>query len=184
MQKGQAAIEFLTTYGLALVVIAIALTLLLLYVSIPKATLPVECAFYGGFNCLDGAYYNSNTVSNSQLIILASNMEPGVINVSNFSATINYMQSTSGFCRHVVSPSNTMYLGNTLYAGNTVLCVANFSTAIVVGNAYTATFHISSNYCASAPSSLSNSACAASSAYSYAGQARIEASAYKNYLPH
>lgn len=184
MQKAQAAIEFLTTYGLTLMVIAIALGLLLIYVTIPKTTLPAQCTFYGGFNCIDGAYYNSNIPDNSQLIIVASNMESGIVNFSNFSATINYAQSRSGYCRHVISVSNTVQVGNTAYAGNTVICVANFSTTAVIGNSYTAAFHISSNYCAAGPSGVSNSICAASAAYSYAGEARFQATTYEDYLSH
>ncbi|MGD0510376.1 MAG: hypothetical protein ABSA33_00905 [Candidatus Micrarchaeaceae archaeon] len=171
--------EFITTYGLTLLVIAIALGLLLLYVNIPATTLPLQCTFYGGFNCLDGAYYNSNTPSNSQLLIIASNMEPGIVNFSNFSATINNKQSNSGYCRHVISASNMIYVGNTAYAGNTVICIANFSTGAVIGNSYTASFHISSNYCTAGPSAVSNSVCASSFAYSYAGEARFQATQIK-----
>lgn len=168
MPKGQTAIEFLSSYSFTFLIIAVVLFLLLLFAALPKATVPTQCTFYSGFNCADIEYYS--TATGSQLVLVASNLEPGTVNVSNFSATINYLQSTSGYCTPTVSS-----------AGQTVYCYANFTTSATLGNIYTVTFHMAANYCANAPST--NSTCKSSSAYSYAGQARTEGAGSNSNLP-
>lgn len=160
--KGQSALEFLTAYAFMFLIVAILLVLLLLFALLPKSTLPVSCAFYNQFNCLDSAYYS--TSYGSQLVILASNMEPGIVNISNFSASLNYAQSTNGIC----TPQATT-------AGQSVLCVANFSVPATIGSVYIATFFMSANYCANAPSGLALK-CPSSNTFKYDGNARISAS--------
>jgi hypothetical protein len=169
--KGQTAIEFLSTYSFTFLIIAVVLFLLLLFSALPKTTLPTQCTFYSGFSCTDTAYYNLGT--GSQLVVLASNIEPGLVNVSNFSATIDYAQSTSGYC----TPSASS-------AGQSIYCVANFSTPETLGYTYSITFKMSANYCANAPASIDNQTCRSSATYSYAGQARTEGTTYAaNNLP-
>jgi|GEM_PF-487791 len=163
--KGQTAIEFLTTYGFVFLIIALALLVLLLLSSIPKTVLPAECSFYGGFNCEDTVYFNSGF--NSQFVIVATDSQSGIVNISNFSANIGYLQSYKGSCTPKV-----------VTAGQTVYCIANFSSSATLGQLYSVTFHVSANYCSNAPGSLDNATCIASKAYSYGGQARVQGGPY------
>jgi hypothetical protein len=171
--KGQTAIEFLTTYSFTLLIIALVLFMLLLYASLPKTTLPLQCTFYGGFNCLDVVYYNTSA-GGSQLIVLASDIEPGTVvfpaNTNNFVVNMINSNYLGGFCvQNSLVPNS---LPNIAMAGQTVYCVANFSSSATMGYIYTATFHISAKYCANAPSSLSSSNCTTYA--TYAGEARTE----------
>ncbi len=165
--KGQSAIEFLTTYSFTFLIIALMLFLLLLFSSLPRATLPLSCTFYSGFNCIDNSFFNLGF--GSQFVVVATSMEPGVINISNFSVSTNIALSSNGYC----TPS-------VLTAGQTVYCVANFSIPITLGNLYTVSFHITSNYCGSGTGSIDNATCKSSipANFLFAGQAKTQGTFY------
>jgi hypothetical protein len=173
--KGQSAVEFLTTYSFTFLIIALIIFLLFLYSSLPKTVLPEQCSFYGGFNCLDVVYYNLGSAPKSQLVVVASDMEPGTVNSLAFNAIINYVNSNSGFCV-------TNSLSTVSVAGNTIYCVANFISPITLGYVYNVRFNITANYCANSPGSLSNHTCIGSSNgnYVYAGQARTQGTGCTN----
>jgi len=163
-EKGQSAIEFLTTYSFTLLIIALVLFLLLLYAEFPKAILPTQCTLYGGFSCIDTAYFS--TPSGSEFVIIASDIEPGIVNISGFTATINRVESSSGSC-----------VPQTAVAGQNIYCSANFSTSATIGYSYAVSLAISADYCANPTGSLSNSVCS-TSLISYAGDARTAGTAY------
>ena len=165
MQKAQSAIEFLSTYSFVFLILAVALALLLLFASIPKSTIPFECSFYSGFSCVDAAYYN--TSSGAQLVIVGTDMQPGTVNISAFSAYLNYYQSTGGYCTPRL-----------LAAGQSFYCVANFAGSPTLGNTYTGTFQLTAKYCAGAPGSLSSLNCTATTAITYGGAVQLQASLY------
>ena len=50
--------EFLMTYGYVFLIIAIVISALVAFFSIPKTTLPFSCNFYSGFTCTDAALWN------------------------------------------------------------------------------------------------------------------------------
>ncbi|MGI0134011.1 MAG: hypothetical protein ACREBW_03525, partial [Candidatus Micrarchaeaceae archaeon] len=165
--SGQSAIEFLSTYAFAFLVIGVALALLFVFSSIPKSTLPTQCSFYNGFSqSCDAIYYNTSGGAN--LTVIATDATPGVINVSSFSAYINFGTSTSGSCTPTVA-----------LAGQAIYCTAQFSQKPQFGSIYTGTFNVKANYCASAPSNISNSTCPSSTTFYYSGAVRAQAAPYK-----
>ncbi len=159
--KGQSAIEFLSTYSFTFLIIAIVLFVLLLFASLPKATLPLECVFYSNFNCVDIAYYN--LASGSQLVVRATDTQPGTVNISSFNATVDYVQSTSGYC-----------IPNLTTAGQTVYCIANFSSSERVGNLYVGNFKIIGEYCAKFPNAAAYLNCSGSPAVTFGGTFQTE----------
>jgi hypothetical protein len=60
MSKTQAAMEFLMTYGWAILVTLIALGTLVYFNTLnPKGTLPDQCALFAGVSCLNSiAFYH------------------------------------------------------------------------------------------------------------------------------
>ncbi|MGC8687498.1 MAG: hypothetical protein ACP5RM_02240 [Candidatus Micrarchaeia archaeon] len=169
MQKAQSAIEFLSTYAFMILIISIALLLLFMFFSIPRTILPPSCNFYSGFGCSDAIYIN--TTHGSELLIIATDMEPGIINVSNqsgFTAYLGYRNSTSGYCTPRVAT-----------AGQRIYCIANFTSHVKLGSTYSGVFRIKANYCAVAPSMLSNSTCpanATTSNYTFGGYLTVSSS--------
>ncbi|MDE1870871.1 MAG: pentapeptide repeat-containing protein [Candidatus Micrarchaeota archaeon] len=166
--NGQTAIEFLSTYGFTFLIIALVLLFLILYTSLPKTILPFQCTFYNAFSCHDLIYINLPNDTGSQLIILASAGQIGVVNFTSFNASINNIHSTSGYC----TP-------NTVIPGERFFCVANFSTVGVQGELYDGVFSMSAGYCANSPSSLNNYSCPASNSFIYGGSFRTESSPSK-----
>ncbi|MCL4374116.1 MAG: hypothetical protein M1360_03985 [Candidatus Marsarchaeota archaeon] len=161
--KGQSAIEFLSTYAFMFLIIAVAVLLLFMYFSLPKNILPSACNFYSGFNCADAVYANTST--GSELLIVATDMMPGIVNTSSFGAYLGYINSTSGYC----APSFAI-------AGQEMYCIAYFNSKAVLGRSYGGTFHIKANYCAAGAASIYNASCSASSNFTYSGYLTVSAS--------
>lgn len=164
--NGQSAVEFLTTYSFAFLVIGVALALLYVFSSIPASTLPTQCTFYNGFSSsCDALYYN--TSSGANLTVIATDAQPGVLNVSSFSAYINFGVSTSGSCAPTVALD-----------GQTIYCTANLAQKPNLGSIYTGTFDVKANYCANSPSNISNATCPSSTTFVYPGSIRLQAAPY------
>ncbi|MGC8586633.1 MAG: hypothetical protein ACP5K5_03790 [Candidatus Micrarchaeia archaeon] len=155
-KRAQSAIEFISTYAYMLLIIAVVLLLLFMYFSLPKSIMPTTCNFYSGFDCKDAIYANTST--GSELVVFATDMMPGIVNTSSFSAYLGYANSTSGYC----APSFAL-------AGQEIYCVAFFNSKAVLGRSYSGTFKIKANYCAPGSSSISNATCPSGITYTYAG---------------
>ena len=161
----QSAIEFLTTYGFVFIIIAVVIAVLYLYLSLPKSTLPMQCSFFSGFYCSDVVYtINMSQGHGAQLFVIASDTQPGVVNVSSFNAVVGYVQSNGGYC----AP-------NIATAGEDIYCVANFNNTPKVGNLYTGSFSIDANYCAAAVSQIGGVSCPATSNYIFTGAVQLQA---------
>ena len=161
--RQQSAIEFISVYGLVLLIIAIVLALLIFIGSIPRTILPTQCAYYNTFTCPDAVL--STNATGSTLLVDSVDSTPGIVNISSFSAFIGSGNSRSGYC----VPSQTQQ-------GQTVYCIANFNFSLSTGTAYTGTFSIHANYCTGPPSTILSASCPAGSNYSFAGSIRIQPS--------
>jgi hypothetical protein len=165
MQKGQNAIEFLVTYSFVFLIIALVILMLLLFSSIPKSVLPLNCSFYSGLNCVDALYYNTAINSGSRFVMIATDTQPGIINITNFVVSLDYQQSVSGYCTpSVVSDGQELY------------CSANITTAGVIGNLYTGTFQITGKYCSNGPGSIFSSNCTNGGQVTFGGAVQTQSS--------
>lgn len=170
-RKAQSAIEFITTYSTVLLIITVAIAVLFLFISLPKSILPTECNFYNTFGCYDAIYglnyTSSNVPTGTALLVVANFEQPGIINTSSFSAFINSVESTSGYCAPKVA-----------LQGQKIYCIAYFKgQTLTPGHLYSGTFSIYGNYCAVAPSKISTAYCPkanATSSYSYGGVVRTQ----------
>jgi YVTN family beta-propeller protein len=138
----QAAVEFITSYGVVLLIIAIAIAVLLVFGNAPTQSIPTSCSIYGTFKCADLAY-GGNTFGGTRLEVLASSQVQGVINISSFSAVVGGIGSTSGFC----STTGKRGSPTSVAQGNQIYCVATFPNNVVVSQTYTGTFNMTGNYC-------------------------------------
>lgn len=164
MLKAQSAVEFLSVYGFVILVIAIAIAVLVLFMSIPKTILPTQCSFLSGFSCVDGVYtINSTAGVNSILLISATDMQPGIVNISSFSGYIDYHESTSGYCVPSVATE-----------GQKVYCIANIGVTPAFGSVYFGTFNIYANYCTPSSSNFYTTKCPANSNYTFGGNIRTQ----------
>lgn len=159
---GQSAFEFLAVYGFAILIITIAIALVLIISSSSTSTLPEQCSFSGGFNCIDVVYGISGT--SSRILLQASFTQPGQINITNFSVRINPSQSYNGYCTPNVASQ-----------GEKVYCTADFALLPKPGNTYTGTLAVKANYCAGPSSSLYNYSCISGGNFSYQGAFQTQA---------
>ena len=163
--KGQNALEFITTYSIVITIITVAIALVLIFANAGRSIIPSQCSFFGGFACTYAAYtVNSANPAASQLLLVASDTQPGVINVTSVNAIIGSISSTSGSC----TPS-------VVISGQSVHCTATFNTRAAVGTVYTGTFNIYANYC---PQNATNSKillCKANSNFTYGGALQLQA---------
>ncbi|MCL5433986.1 MAG: hypothetical protein M1538_03365 [Candidatus Marsarchaeota archaeon] len=151
--KSQSAIDFLITYSFALFILTIIISILFLFLNLPKTLFPTECKFYGNFDCF-GATLIQQSNGISALAILSTDTLPGIVNSINFNAIIGGQKSTSGSCLPTATKD-----------GQYTYCIAEFNKKVILGNIYSIFFNISANYC---PYSL-NETCLANGNYLIAG---------------
>lgn len=170
LMKGQNAVEFLSNYTFVILIITVAIVFVLILANAPKSLFPSECNIYGGFSCA-GAIYSINTTANSgsMLFVEVTDGEPGIVNISSFSATIGQYKSNAGYCTPKVAME-----------GQKVYCTANFAYTPALGNVYSGTFNISANYC---PEGYGlNYSCTSGSGYSYIASIETQAEKQQIYL--
>ncbi len=159
--RGQSAMEFLMAYSYLFLIITVAISVLVLYISFPRSTLPTSCSAFSSFSCTDALLIN--TAPGASLVLALSDGEPGIINVTYANSIINYQKSTSGYC-----------LPSQASDGQTIYCIINFTFTPVIQNVYFGTFSVTGNYCAQAADNLSTVSCPQNSNFVYSGSFRIQ----------
>jgi hypothetical protein len=159
--RSQSAIEFLTTYGVVFLILAIVISGIIVLVRAPNYILPNECTIYSGLRCVDATFVTNS--QESAIIVLVVNSEPGVVNISSFNSVLGFQNSTSSFC-------SVPYLKD----GAESYCVAVFNSPVTSGTTYSGTLSIKANYCATGISTLSTASCPAKTTYVYDGNVRAQ----------
>ena len=166
--RSQSALEFLSTYAFVFLLLAIVISLLFIFASLPRSLLPSQCTFYSGFTCMQAIYTINTTAGHgAELFVVAEDTQPGIVNVSNFSAYLNFHTSNAGSCAPSVAT-----------AGQRIYCIANFTATPTLANTYDGTFRMNADYCASGLNTISNESCRANSNFSYTGHITIQASKF------
>ena len=161
--KGQSAIEFLTAYSTAFLIIAIILAALFAFVSLPFTSLPFSCNPYSDFTCQD-ALISSNGTGGTVLLVELSDGVPGALNISAFNATLNGIKSKKGYCAPTLATS-----GERLY------CITTFKGEPQLGALYSGTFDIYADFCTGGAADLTLN-CSSGSTYVYGGNIRLQGS--------
>ena len=166
--RSQSALEFLSTYAFVFLLLAIVISLLFIFASLPRSLLPSQCTFYSGFTCMQAIYTINVTAGHgAELFVVAEDTQPGIVNVSNFSAYLNFHTSDAGSCAPSVAT-----------AGQRIYCIANFTATPTLANTYDGTFRMNADYCASGLNTISNESCRANSNFSYTGHITVQASKF------
>ncbi len=163
--RAQSAVEFVSVYGFVLLIIGAVLAILLIFSNLPITIYPPGCHSYGGFKCNDILYAPNITTSNSSIFIFLSNTQPGIVNISSFTATIDNKRSVTGSC----APNRSVQ-------GNTVKCTANIPVSAKVGSVYVGYYAIYADYCAPLPYLEANTLCPSNSNVSFTGQFIVQGS--------
>jgi len=153
--KAQSAIDLLITYSYAILIVTIIISVLFVFINLPRNLFPTECNFYGNLKCT-GAMIVQQSNGITALSVLASDSIPGIINISSFNAKIENAKG-SGSC----APAQTK-------EGQYTYCIAELNTQLSNNIVYNGTFNISANYCANIKGQ-----CPSSSNYIIAGTLKI-----------
>lgn len=145
--KLQSAIEFLTTYGFVLIIIAALISLVFLVVGSARTEIPSACASFGGLDCNFLSFYSNVSSRYSVVTLSLSNSESVPINITNF--TVQYRSSSAaGMC----TP-------NFAYPGQIVICMAEFDGVSQEGLNVNGYYSIGARFCNSALSGISAANC-------------------------
>jgi len=137
--KAQSAMEYLITYGWAILIIAIAATLLFFYVSAPRVLPPSTCSFVTGAYCNSMVFGTNSVTHNTIVAFFITNTKSVPIEDPTLVININKANSTSYVCSpKYVSP------------GGSIICQTSYLPGITstYGQLYLGSIYLSAQTCA------------------------------------
>ena len=142
--RAQASIEYLATYGWALLIAIVALELIYFYLISPNIIAPQSCSFAIGVSCSD-IIAVSNSASTSMIGIEITNTQEYPISGAKIFANINGTNSSSVACTHTSLP------GNVITPGNMTSCYIILPVATSTGSLLFGSLYINASYCGLLP---------------------------------
>jgi hypothetical protein len=131
-RKGQAAMEFLMTYGWAILVVIAAIAALAYFgVLDPARLLPERCQFPAGMDCIDKASITTTTVT-----LALRNNQGFPITVSAASATNNGAAACGGGAQMAVGAAGVLGAMNTSVPNNEVFRVELSGCGLTAGDKF------------------------------------------------
>jgi hypothetical protein len=141
--------EYLITYGWALLLIAIITSLLYLYIIVPRVIVPASCSFVSGVYCNDLILGSNTTTHASVLGLFITNTQPYPIANPVLYVGINGANVTPVACK----PSYVL-------AGGSILCTIPLNQKTSFGQFVIGNLYINASYCglanATTPASCSS----------------------------
>jgi hypothetical protein len=145
--KSQSALEYLVTYGWALLVLGIAAVLLYYFISVPRTIASDTCTFTSTFLCSD---MNVGALSSGQLLLTIYGVNQKPYAVSNVHFIVSYTGNniTTGGCfPSYVAP------------GGRMICQEPLSFTGFIGQFVSGNLYIQGNDCGTAPNYLISKGC-------------------------
>ena len=156
--RGQSALEYLITYGWALLLVAIVASFLYLYVIAPSAIVPSQCSFASGMQCNDLVLGMNSTTRASELAIYATNAQPYPIENPMLYVNINGANTTAVPCKP-----------NYVLAGGSMICEVPLSQKVSFNQLVAGNLYINALYCGLTGATTPTS-CSASPSEVYSGK--------------
>ncbi|MDE1868513.1 MAG: hypothetical protein KGH60_00905 [Candidatus Micrarchaeota archaeon] len=136
MGKAQSAMEYLVTYGWAILIIAIVVSLLYLYVIVPSTVVPSTCSF------VSGAYCNN--------IIVGTNLQTHVTKLAVFlTNTQSYPLANPALIVRTGNVNSTPYACSPTFvlAGGSVVCTVTLPVQSSLSQFLAGSFYLTGTYC-------------------------------------
>ncbi len=141
--RAQVAMEYLATYGWAILIGVVAISLIYFYLVAPNIIAPESCVFQIGVSCSDITAVGNSMAGNTQLTISLQNAQQYPITNIKIFYNINGTNSSAVNC---IAPT-------TLYnPGNTMICQLNLPVQTSVGTLIYGTLYVNASYCGLLPS--------------------------------
>ncbi len=134
--KAQSAIEYMTTYGWAIIIISLVVVILFVYTAAPQAIVINTCNF------VDGAYCNDMIVATNAITHVTSvglfltNIQQYPLKNPELFVSINRVNTTQSKC----SP-------NFVLAGGSILCTVILPVNSTIGEFLSGTIYLNATYC-------------------------------------
>ena len=136
--KQQSAFEFITTYGWAILILAVVIVMLYYFVGIPATSVPNECKFIFGSNC-QGIIATSMASSTKMTLVITNSQSYPIFNPLIKVATDSY-GNLSAACL----PTNTL-----VDPGSEMICNVTIPQKISPGQTITGTIYLNITACPS-----------------------------------
>ena len=150
--------EYMTTYGWALLLIAVVAVLLYFYIAVPSTIVPSRCAFIIGASCNDMVFGTSSSHA-TEIGLFLSNNQPYALLNPTLIASINGKNYTfANDCKPGYIP-----------AGGEMICILPLPISSSLNQFFTGSFYLVANYCGLAANTSSKSSCSSAPSQVYKG---------------
>ena len=115
---GQASSEFLTTYGFAIIIVALVIALIYTFTSMAQSSVPTSCTFTFGAYCND-LVLASNSLGSHAIFLFTNTQQYALVNPQ---MTINSTGTgtASGTCEPKFAPAGSAIICNVTISGKTI----------------------------------------------------------------
>ncbi len=134
--KVQAAFEFITSYGWAILILAVIMVLLYYFIGVPNSAAPNQCSFSFGANCRGLIVTSYNSLTSLTFVITNSQQSP-LLNPTMKVATDSY-GNASASCEpaNILAPS-----------GSYIICNLNLPDYALPGATVIGSFYLNATAC-------------------------------------
>ena len=158
MRKAQSAVEYLITYGWAILIIVLAVSLLYFYVLLPTLSTPNSCAFAMPISCQD-IVLSTNTITNTaNIIVLVTNSQQYPIQSPSLFASVNGINTSRAAC----SPGFVT-------AGGVMVCQLSFPSQAGINGFVSGKLYLNASNCGFAANYSSVLSCTSYVKQTYVG---------------
>ncbi len=165
--KAQSAMEYLSTYAWAFILIALAIAALYFFITLPSQVIPSRCSFVYAITC-EGVSVGTNSLKTIVNLYLVNGQQYDLIGNTIATAVI----SKSGTANAICSPANVLQSG-------VIICSITMPSTIPVGQSVVGTLLLNSSVCLQGAASN----CQTTQHVSYLGNFTSQVSGAANPIP-
>ncbi|MGC9190989.1 MAG: Ig-like domain-containing protein, partial [Candidatus Micrarchaeia archaeon] len=147
--RAQSALEYLVTYGWAILLVTIVMALLYLYLFVPKVIVPASCSFTSGAYCNDLVVGTNATTHATKLAVFLTNTQPYPVQNPYLYVRVNNQNSSQYQCTPKFVPP-----------GGAIICEVDVPVSTSLGSFVVGQFYLGAQYCGLAPNYTSTHICA------------------------
>jgi len=134
--KAQSAMEYLMTYGWAVLLIAIIASLLYLYLGVPHVIVPTTCSFVTGAYCNDLVVGSNVTTHASTLAVFLTDTQPYPILNPKLFINVNGVNTSAQTCKP-----------NYVLPGGAIICQVQLPVQESLGASVSGKIYLNASYC-------------------------------------
>ncbi|MDE1857407.1 MAG: hypothetical protein KGH98_05025, partial [Candidatus Micrarchaeota archaeon] len=154
----QSALEYLLTYGWAILLVAIVSVLLYAYINSPGQIAPSSCNFVDGAYCNDLVIGTNVTTHQTVVAFYLTNIQKYPLESPVIYANLNGTNSTSNACKP-----------NFVLAGGSIICILTLPQKTSIGDLVSGNLYLKARYCGLVAIPTSSTSCKSAPEQVYLG---------------